>query len=283
MSESVRVDRWLWAVRLFKTRGDATDACRGGHVRVNGRPAKAATTVAVGDRVEVRAHGTDRIVEARQLIEKRVGAALAADSLHRPHPTSAASGGPGGGAGPRRRPSDQARASPARSLAQRLSCSSTTATSAGVPRCSCVPAARSALRHLGRPPRSPSGLAGRGRGGRSVERRQVVAHQRAGEARWPGQHVQDTGADAAAELLRAARRRDGRRLPWVRLREGLEGAAGADGHDDRALPHRSRRAEHGDGARRRRGGAHPARSVDARVAARRGAARTRSWPRSTTR
>ena len=38
--ESTRVDRWLWAVRLTKTRTDAAAACRGGHVRVNDRPAK---------------------------------------------------------------------------------------------------------------------------------------------------------------------------------------------------------------------------------------------------
>lgn len=43
--ESTRVDRWLWAVRLTKTRPDAAAACRGGHVHVNDRPAKPATTV----------------------------------------------------------------------------------------------------------------------------------------------------------------------------------------------------------------------------------------------
>lgn len=85
---TTRVDRWLWAVRLFKTRSEATDACRGGHVRVNGRPAKAAATVVVGDQVLVRTHGVERTVEVRQLIEKRVGASLAADSYvdHTPPP-----------------------------------------------------------------------------------------------------------------------------------------------------------------------------------------------------
>ena len=83
-----RVDRWLWAVRLFKTRSEATDACRGGHVRINGRPAKAAAPLGVGDLVVVRHHGTERTVEVRQLIEKRVGASLAADSYldHTPPP-----------------------------------------------------------------------------------------------------------------------------------------------------------------------------------------------------
>jgi hypothetical protein len=47
--DSTRVDRWLWAVRLTKTRSDAAQACRGGHVRVNDRPAKPASPVKVGD------------------------------------------------------------------------------------------------------------------------------------------------------------------------------------------------------------------------------------------
>jgi ribosomal protein S4 len=53
--ESTRVDRWLWAVRLTKTRPDAAAACRGGHVRVNDRTAKPSTLVSPGD--EVRARG----------------------------------------------------------------------------------------------------------------------------------------------------------------------------------------------------------------------------------
>ena len=75
--EATRVDRWVWAIRLYKTRGDATDACRGGHVKVNGKAAKPATPVAVGSRVEARVHGRDRIVEVTQVIDKRVGAAVA--------------------------------------------------------------------------------------------------------------------------------------------------------------------------------------------------------------
>ncbi|CAN5804200.1 RNA-binding S4 domain-containing protein [soil metagenome] len=74
---STRVDRWLWAIRLAKTRSEATAACRGGHVRVNGRGAKPATPVTVGDRVEVRVHDRDRIVEVLRLIDKRVSAPLA--------------------------------------------------------------------------------------------------------------------------------------------------------------------------------------------------------------
>ncbi|HEX4700863.1 MAG TPA: S4 domain-containing protein, partial [Pseudonocardiaceae bacterium] len=71
--ESTRVDRWLWAVRLTKTRSAAAAACRGGHVRVNDRPAKPATTVSPGDEVRARVGATIRIVEVVRAIEKRVG------------------------------------------------------------------------------------------------------------------------------------------------------------------------------------------------------------------
>jgi ribosome-associated heat shock protein Hsp15 len=73
--ESTRVDRWLWAVRLTKTRPDAASACRGGHVRVNDRPAKPATTVSPGDEVRALVGDVTRIVEVVRVIQKRVGAA----------------------------------------------------------------------------------------------------------------------------------------------------------------------------------------------------------------
>jgi ribosome-associated heat shock protein Hsp15 len=83
-----RVDAWLWAVRVTKTRSQATDACRGGHVRVNGTPAKAATPVRVGDRVEARVAGRARVLEVGRLIDKRVGAPVAAECYvdHSPPP-----------------------------------------------------------------------------------------------------------------------------------------------------------------------------------------------------
>jgi ribosome-associated heat shock protein Hsp15 len=86
--EATRVDRWLWAVRLYKTRATATAACRGGHVRVNGTAAKPATPVRVGDRVEARAGGRQRVLEVAQVIDKRVGASVAAECLvdHSPPP-----------------------------------------------------------------------------------------------------------------------------------------------------------------------------------------------------
>jgi ribosome-associated heat shock protein Hsp15 len=76
--DAVRVDVWVWAVRLAKTRSQATIACRAGHVRVNGARAKPAQLVRPGDRVEVRSGGWPRMVEVRQLLLKRVGAEPAA-------------------------------------------------------------------------------------------------------------------------------------------------------------------------------------------------------------
>ncbi|MEV4596707.1 RNA-binding S4 domain-containing protein [Amycolatopsis sp. NPDC049253] len=91
--ESTRVDRWLWAVRLAKTRSDAAAACRGGHVRVNDRPAKPATTVVPGDEVRARIGQTTRVVEVVQVIQKRVGAPEAAkciiDRTPKPPPEAA--------------------------------------------------------------------------------------------------------------------------------------------------------------------------------------------------
>jgi len=85
--ESVRVDVWLWAVRIYKTRSAATEACRGGHVKVNGHSIKAATSVKVGDKVEAMLD-RQRILEVVALIDKRVGAPIAAACLvdHSPPP-----------------------------------------------------------------------------------------------------------------------------------------------------------------------------------------------------
>lgn len=86
--DSARVDQWLWGVRLYKTRSNATDACRGGHVRINGHPAKAAAPVKVGDTVEAFAGGRQRVLEVTRVIDKRVGAPVAAECYldHSPPP-----------------------------------------------------------------------------------------------------------------------------------------------------------------------------------------------------
>lgn len=77
--ESTRIDRWLWSVRAFKTRSLATEACRSGHVAVNRAVTKPSTLVRVGDTVTIRIAGRDRVLEVAQVIDKRVGAPLAAE------------------------------------------------------------------------------------------------------------------------------------------------------------------------------------------------------------
>ncbi|MFI0169332.1 S4 domain-containing protein [Streptomyces sp. NPDC017095] len=76
--ETVRIDSWIWAVRLIKTRSLGSTACRGGHVHVNGERVKAAYSVRVGDEVRLRHEGRERIVIVKRLIRKRVGAPVAA-------------------------------------------------------------------------------------------------------------------------------------------------------------------------------------------------------------
>ncbi len=86
--ENVRIDQWLHAVRITTTRAAAAAACRGGHVTINGKPAKPSSPVHVGDRVEARVNRRDRVVEVTRLIVKRVGAAVATECYddHSPPP-----------------------------------------------------------------------------------------------------------------------------------------------------------------------------------------------------
>ena len=77
-ADETRVDRWLCAVRLVKTRPLATQLCEGGHVLVNGSPAKPSTRVRAGDRVEALTADRERVVEVVRPIESRVGAPVAA-------------------------------------------------------------------------------------------------------------------------------------------------------------------------------------------------------------
>lgn len=76
-SKPVRVDAWLWAVRLLKTRSQAADACRGGHVKINGTAVKPAQQVVPGDEIRVWANHRETIVEVTRTIAKRVGAPVA--------------------------------------------------------------------------------------------------------------------------------------------------------------------------------------------------------------
>jgi ribosome-associated heat shock protein Hsp15 len=76
--DEVRVDQWLWAIRSFKTRTAATEACRGGRIRVNGSAVKPATRLRPGDRVEMGLSRATRVLELVTPIAKRVGPTEAA-------------------------------------------------------------------------------------------------------------------------------------------------------------------------------------------------------------
>ncbi|MEO8527570.1 MAG: RNA-binding S4 domain-containing protein [Pseudolysinimonas sp.] len=84
-----RVDAWIWAVRLVKTRSAGGAMCKAGHVRINGERVKPAQSVKIGDEVRLRTGGDERIVLVRQILAKRVGApqaAVAYDDLTPPPP-----------------------------------------------------------------------------------------------------------------------------------------------------------------------------------------------------
>jgi len=76
--DAVRIDKWLWAARFFKTRTAATDAVVGGRVHLNGARVKASKDVQPGDTVEVRIGPERRTVVVRALSEKRGSASIAA-------------------------------------------------------------------------------------------------------------------------------------------------------------------------------------------------------------
>ena len=76
--ERVRVDKWLWAARFFKTRSAATEAVLAGHVQVNGARAKPAREVVAGDRVEVRVGQRRWTVVVTGLADRRGPASVAA-------------------------------------------------------------------------------------------------------------------------------------------------------------------------------------------------------------
>lgn len=77
--DSVRIDKYLWAIRVFKTRSDAADACNGNKVKLNGVNAKAAKAVKPGDTIEVRRGSALLSYKVVRLSESRMGAALVPD------------------------------------------------------------------------------------------------------------------------------------------------------------------------------------------------------------
>jgi ribosome-associated heat shock protein Hsp15 len=79
--ETVRLDKWLWAVRVFKTRTLAAEACQAGHVKVAGQRIKPARPVHPGEVVEIQLATTKRTVKVIAPLAQRVGAALVGNYL----------------------------------------------------------------------------------------------------------------------------------------------------------------------------------------------------------
>ncbi len=74
----VRVDKWIWAVRIFKSRSQSTDACKSGKVSISGIALKPSRTIEIGDKIEIKKDQINMLVEVIELLEKRVGAKLVA-------------------------------------------------------------------------------------------------------------------------------------------------------------------------------------------------------------
>lgn len=71
--EKLRIDKYLWSIRLYKTRRIATDACNSGKVKMGGASVKPAKTVAIGDQYEVRTEARKWVIEVTGLLHTRVG------------------------------------------------------------------------------------------------------------------------------------------------------------------------------------------------------------------
>jgi len=81
MESGIRIDKWLWAVRIFKTRSQATDACRAGNVKIGGQAVKASREIKQGDEIEVHVKPLNRRLLVAGLVEHRVGPKLVADFM----------------------------------------------------------------------------------------------------------------------------------------------------------------------------------------------------------
>jgi ribosome-associated heat shock protein Hsp15 len=77
--QKTRIDKWLWAIRIYKTRTLASDACAAGKIKIDGDSVKASYLLKVGQTVHINKQGDKLVLKSIKLIEKRVGAALAVE------------------------------------------------------------------------------------------------------------------------------------------------------------------------------------------------------------
>lgn len=75
-AEGVRIDKWLWAARLFKTRAIATDAIKGGKVKIDDNPVKPSRDVKEGDIIQVQIEQLHKVVQVKTVIKNRVPAKM---------------------------------------------------------------------------------------------------------------------------------------------------------------------------------------------------------------
>jgi len=76
MSEGIRIDKWLWAVRVFKTRSQATEACKSNKVKIDDQPVKASREVKVDDQIVVHTKAITKTLQVKALLKNRVAAKL---------------------------------------------------------------------------------------------------------------------------------------------------------------------------------------------------------------
>jgi ribosome-associated heat shock protein Hsp15 len=81
VADEIRIDKWLWAVRIYKTRSVATEECRKGHVSIGNLPVKPSRSVHIGEIVKVRKSPIVRSFKVLGLAEKRMSAKLTEDFL----------------------------------------------------------------------------------------------------------------------------------------------------------------------------------------------------------
>ena len=77
--QRVRIDKWLWAVRLYRSRSLATEACQAGHVKIAGQSVKPSREVRVGETITAQTGGLTRTVRVLARLDRRVGAKVAAE------------------------------------------------------------------------------------------------------------------------------------------------------------------------------------------------------------
>lgn len=81
MSEGIRIDKWLWAVRIFKTRSQAGEACKSGKVTINDIPVKPSREVKLDDIITIRLKQLTKTVQVTELLKNRVAAKFAVNYL----------------------------------------------------------------------------------------------------------------------------------------------------------------------------------------------------------